>query len=112
MSDNIKNAYGLKIGGSVGPNDSVGVHVAMPTQPGVGLSIDINDQLDSAIRQISEKVSNDDPKASDVRNMITAILAERNQQTKIGRVKAFIEFGANITSIAANVLELRRYLPI
>lgn len=111
MSDQVTNVYGMKIGGSVGPNDRVGVHVQMPTQPGVCLSIDVNNELDGTLRQILDTVSMDDPKQNDIKKMIEEILAEQNQQTKFDKVRSFIEFGASVVSIAANVITLKQYLP-
>ena len=50
---NHRNIIGLQIGGTVGPNDSVGMHVAMPEKPGIGVSVDINSGLlDDAVREV------------------------------------------------------------
>ena len=63
------------------------------------------------MRQILKKVSDDDPKKDEIKSMVNEILSEQNRQTKFKEIKAFISFGADVASIAANILFLKQNLP-
>lgn len=41
-----RRVTGLQIGGTVGPNDIVGMHIPMPTMPGIGVKVMVGNEVD------------------------------------------------------------------
>ncbi len=103
----VRNTVGLQIGGTVGPNDSVGVHVKMPNQPGVGLSVDINAQIDNEVRKIADTISTGHEKSDDIQKIVKEILSEQNNHTKTEKIKTLISIGTGVAQIATSILTLK-----
>ncbi len=105
MTDNNKNRIGLQIGGAVGVNDEVGMHIVMPTEPGVAVEININ----NIIKKIEEDTPKDHPKVEEIKKITKEILQEENEQTKLQKIQTLIATGAGVTQIADGITKLAKF---
>lgn len=101
---------GLQIGGTVEPNDRVGMHVTIPSQPSVGVRIEVNHELDHAIREVGIKLPADHPHFSEIKKLVDETLLERDLEVKRLKVKEIISLGANITAIATAIGKVAQLL--
>ena len=109
MNDNTKKRIGLQIGGTVGPNDEVGMHIPMPNKPGIGVQVDIND-INNIVKKISEQIPDDHPKAGKIKKVANEILEQTDHQSKLQKVQQLIMTGAGITQIAESIAKLSEIL--
>lgn len=108
MDSNQTKVVGVQVGGNVGPNDRVGMYVAMPVQPGVGVSINVNDSLvNSNIKEIISSIPGADEKSTAIKKVATEILEERDKSVKLQKIKSLIQMGADFATIAQFVLNIR-----
>ncbi|NDB36428.1 MAG: hypothetical protein EB023_14055 [Flavobacteriia bacterium] len=100
---------GLQIGGTVGPDDQVGMHVVMPTSPGIGVQININ-TLDDAAREIAESIPNDHPKTEQIKKIVNEILETQDRESKLKKAHTLVMVGAGITQIALAIGKMAKLL--
>jgi hypothetical protein len=111
MTNNIKKVVGLQIGGTVGPDDKVGMHVTMPAQPGVSVSINPNvTKINNELDNINKNISNNEPNAKEVREIVREILEEQDETKKLEKIKKLVNIGKGITSIATSILTIKQML--
>ena len=110
MSDeNVKKRIGLQIGGTVGPDDEVGMHIPMPNRPGIGVAVNV-DSIDSTIRGIVKDIPEDHPAGDELKIIAGKIFREANVKSKIEKIKDFIRVGAGIAQLAGKIAGLVRIL--
>lgn len=108
---NQRNVIGLQIGGEVGPNDSVGMHVSMPEKPGIGVSVTVdNGLLDDAVKEVGVNIPDSHPKASQICQIVEDILATKDAESKIKKVQTLVMVGAGITQIAIGIAKITKLL--
>lgn len=101
---------GLKIGGTVGPDEIVGMHVKMPTTPGVGVSVEVTNRVDEDIKQILEKMTGDDEKSQEIRSLAKGIVEEKDSQQKLNKIKDLVSIASGITAIAGNIFNITKII--
>lgn len=101
---------GLQIGGTVGPNDSVGMYVPMPIKPGIGVKVNLESEFDQELKKIFEKIPDNHPKAEQIRELVNEVLKERDQGRKIQKISMLVMIGAGITQIATEISKITKLL--
>ena len=97
---------GLMIGGTPEPDDVVGMHVSMPSSPGVGVSVDVN-KVNVILQDISSQISSVHPKATQIKQMVNDALSEKQPEIKFQKIKNIINFCADIAQIASSIYTLK-----
>ncbi len=110
MNNDQGKTVGLQIGGTVGPNDRVGMHVPMPTASGIGVKVQVGDELNNAIKEVGDSVPNDHPKALEIRQLVNDILTEKDRDSKVQRIQRLVMIGAGITQIAVGISKITKLL--
>lgn len=108
--DRPRRIVGLQIGGTVGSEDSVGMYIPMPVKPGVGVSINLNDDFDNTLRTLAEKIEDTDPKALDLKKYIADTLQEKNKESKLKKIHTIVMTGAGIVKIVSEIGRLTKLL--
>ena len=106
-----KRIVGLQIGGTIGPDDKVGVYVPMPTRPGVGAMINISEiNPDNEVEEILKSVPSTDTRAAKIQKVAEEILTEKNEQRKKEKIGFLVTLAQGITTIAHNLAVLSQYI--
>ncbi len=100
------NQYGIMIGGTPEPDDIVGMHIIMPTAPGIGVSVNIN-PVNDVLNEIYSQIPADNPKAESLKLMIKGAILEQQADLKIKIIKEIIIYGAGIAQIATSIYSLK-----
>ncbi|MBI4359753.1 MAG: hypothetical protein HY564_01495 [Candidatus Jacksonbacteria bacterium] len=109
--DRPRRVVGLQIGGTVGPEDSVGMHVQIPITAGVGVSIKLNnDEFDETLRAVSEKIDDTEPKAEQLKKCVAEALQEKSPESKLKKIHMVVMIGAGITKIAKEISQITKLL--
>lgn len=108
--NNQRRVVGLQIGGTVGPNDSVGMHIPMPTIPGVGVKIVLGNELDGAVKEVAIDIPDDHPKAVKIRQIVNEILEEKDNESKFRKIQTLVMVGAGVTQIAVGIAKITKLL--
>ena len=96
----VTSVTGLKIGGIVKENESVGMHIEMPKKPGVGVHININDQIiDNKAKKIMESIPNI-PETEKILEKAKEVLDEKESELKINKFAKFKEFCSTVKDVA------------
>lgn len=101
---------GLQIGGTVGQNDIVGMHIPMPTQPGIGVKVQLDDEFDKEVREIYRKIPDDHPKAAQIRKISEEILNTKEKDYKLQKIGTLVMMGAGIIQIATEISKITKLL--
>ena len=104
------SSTGLQIGGTVGPNDKVGMHVVMPVNPGVGVKVDISPEFDEVVKKVAAEIPSDHPKAAQIKKLAEEIVTDKDKQTKLQKIHTLVMKGAGITQIATGIQKLTELL--
>ena len=107
--DRPRRVVGLQIGGKVSPNDSVGMHIAIPIKPGVGVTVDLNTQFDVALRSIAKNIG-DHPKSNDIRKAVNEAINDRSNESKLQKIHTVVMTCAGITKVAKQVAQITKLL--
>ncbi|MFH1653363.1 MAG: hypothetical protein ABIE74_04830 [Pseudomonadota bacterium] len=107
--DRPRRVVGLQIGGKVGPNDSVGMHISIPIKPGVGVTVDLNNQFDVALRSIAKNIG-DHPKSNTIRKTVNEAINDRNGESKLQKIHTVVMTCAGITKVAKQVAQITKLL--
>jgi len=112
MSDQIiKNVVGLQIGGNVGPNDSVGMHIVMPTQPGVGVSVNVNNiEIDNKIVEFLKNLPVGNGTYDEVKKIAEETLAEQNNSNKLQKLSDLVNIASGMATIATAIMPIKQLL--
>lgn len=108
--DHPRRVVGLQIGGSVGPHDRVGMYIPMPVNPGVGVTVDLNNQFDVALRSIAKNIGSDHPKSENVRKTVNAAINDRNNESKLQKIHTVVMTCAGITKVAKQITQITKLL--
>ena len=107
MSNNDQVIIGLQIGGVVNPNHRVGMHIPMPTQAGVGVIVDVNEQkINAKIKEIINTLPEDDLNTKDIRIIANKALQDSNKTSKLEKIKSLLTMGSGIATISKFIYEL------
>ena len=110
MSNNVKNVIGLQIGGQVGPNDSVGMHIAMPTKPGIGVSIDINSaQINQRVSEFLNDIP-DNQQYKTVQNVANEVINENDFQLKLRKLETLVSIASGIATLTTSIQPIKQLL--
>ena len=110
MSNNQSKTVGLQIGGNVGPNDRVGMHVQMPTHPGVGVIVGTNNEFDDAVKEVAANIPDNHSKAAEIRQVVDEILKEKDKDSKLKKIQTLVMIGAGVTQIAISIGKITKLL--
>lgn len=108
--DRPRRVVGLQIGGTVGPNDSVGMYVPIPIKPGVGVNVQLDNEFDKEIKTLSEKIPSDHPKATEIHNLVDDILTTKEKNSKLQKISTLVMIGAGVTQIATEISKITKLL--
>ena len=108
--NNQRKIIGLQIGGTVGPNDRVGMHISIPTQPGVGVRVEIGDEINNAAKEVAASIPDDHPKSEEIRQMVNEILSAKDKESKLKKAQTLVMIGAGITQIAVGIGKITKLL--
>lgn len=109
--DRPKRVVGLQVGGTVGPDDIVGIHIPMPDKPGVGVSINLNNnEFDEALRNVADKIPATDPKAEQLKKCVEDALQEKSPASKLKKIYMAVMIGAGIAKIAKEISYITKLL--
>ncbi|MBU1089747.1 hypothetical protein KKF38_03060 [Patescibacteria group bacterium] len=108
--NNDGKTVGLQIGGTVGPNDKVGMHVPIPVAPSVGVKVQLGDELDNAAKEVAANIPDNHPKAVEVRKIVDEILLEKDKESKLKKTQKLVIIGAGITQIAVGIGKITKLL--
>ena len=114
MMDNNQNnkrkRVGLQIGGTVGPNDIVGMHIPMPTVPGIGVKVVLGNEFEDAVKEVDQSIPDSHPKAAEIHKIVEEVLATKDQGSRIKKVQTLVMIGAGITQIAVGIAKITKLL--
>ena len=102
---------GLMIGGTPEPDDVVGMHVVMPSNPGVGVSVNIN-EVDTILHNILTQIPPVHQKTEQIKQMVSDAISEQQPETKLQKIKNMIAFSADIAQIASSLSVLKSLIGI
>ena len=108
--DRPRRVVGLQIGGSVEPSDSVGMYIPMPINPGVGVTVDLNNQFDVALRSIAKNIGSDHPKSNAIRKSVNAAINDHSSESKLQKIHTIVMTCAGITKVAKQVAQITKLL--
>jgi|GEM_PF-1564585 len=108
--NNQRKITGLQIGGTVGPNDIVGMHVPMPTVPGIGVKVVVGNEINDAVKEVAQSIPSDHPKATEIHKIVEEVLAAKDQESKLKKIQTLVMVGAGITQIAISITKLTKLL--
>lgn len=109
--DRPTRVVGLQIGGTVGPDDRVGMHVQIPVTAGVGVTINLNnDKFDQTLRAVADKIDASDPKAEQLKKSVSEALQEKSPEGKLKKIHMVVMIGAGITKIAKEISQITKLL--
>ena len=104
--NNLGKIVGLQIGGTVGPNDRVGMHVSMPSKPRIVVKVEFGDDINKTAKEVAASISDNHPKAREIRQIVGEILAANDKETKLKKVQTLVTIGSGITQIAVAIGKL------
>lgn len=110
MKNSKGKIVGLQIGGTVGPNDRVGMYVPIPIKPGVGVKVELGEDLNNAAKEVATSIPDDHPKAPEIRQIVAEILTEKSEESKIKKAHTLVMIGAGITQVAVGVTKITKLL--
>ena len=108
--DHPRRVVGLQIGGKVGPQDSVGMYIPMPVNPGIGVTVDLNSQFDVALRSIAKNIGSDHPKSDAIRKAANAAISDKSSESKLQKIHTLVMTCAGITKVAKQVAQITKLL--
>ena len=104
--DNDEGMYiGLQIGGSLRPQDKVGMHVAMPKIPGVGVDVDVN-RIDSLAQEVIDNLPDGHVDTDEVKKLAESVIEDCDMNSKIDKVNKLVSIGAGISQIGGTLYSL------
>ena len=105
-----RNIVALQIGGSVGPNDSVAMYIPMPVNPGIGVKVELNSDIEKELDNILTKLPNDNSKRTIVEETITSYRSSPNGGERIQLLYKLVMTAAGITQIAESIQKISKSL--